>query len=115
MTLMGRGRGGRVHGRYCDCRGCRNQRDRAEQEYNERQSGGGWSPRVVGTTDDDREVTLREGLGANEGHTLIADGTPSGRAFDRRGEHNHYGDRREGDGRVEDGDGDRGYYTGPGH
>lgn len=75
----------------------------------------GWTPRQQGVTESGHEVTFREGLGANEGHTLISDGHVSGRAFDRRGEHNHYGPKREGDGRVEDDGGDRGYYTGPGH
>lgn len=73
----------------------------------------GWSPRVTGTTEDDREVTLREGLGDNEGHTLIADGQQSDRSFRRA--HDHYGPKREGGGRVEDDGGDRGHYTGPGH
>lgn len=72
---------------------------------------GGWSPRVQGTTGDDHDVTLREGLGDNDGHTIISDGHVSGPEFDVG--HNHYGDKREGGGRVED-DGDRGYYTGPG-
>jgi hypothetical protein len=76
-----------------------------------RKSRGGWSPRTVGSIGDS-EVTFKQGTGSNEGHTLIADGQPSGRAFDRRGEHDHYGPKREGDGRV---DSDRGHYTGPGH
>ena len=71
----------------------------------------GWTARNVGTIDD-HEVTFRQGYGENEGHTLIADGQPSGRAFDRRGEHNHYGPKREGGGNVEE---DRGHYNGPGH
>lgn len=76
----------------------------------------GWSDRETGFTDDDEEVTFRQGTGRNEGHTLIADGRPSGRAFDKRGQHNHYGQNREGGGgRVEEGDGDRGHYTGRGH
>lgn len=87
----------------------------ARREEDQQLRGAGWTPRTVGTTDDDTIVTFREGLGENEGHTLIADGIPSGRAFDRRGEHNHYGYNRESGGRVEDGEGDRGYYTGPGH
>lgn len=71
----------------------------------------GWTPRTAGWIGD-HEVTFRQGTGRNEGHTLIADGNPSGRSFDRRGEHNHYGPRREGGGYVEE---DRGYYTGPDH
>lgn len=85
----------------------------AKKARQEKAQRGGWSPRVTGTTEDDREVTLREGLGDNEGHTLIADGQQSDRSF-RRG-HNHYGPKREGRGRVEDDGGDRGRYTGPGH
>ncbi len=75
-----------------------------------RRNNGGWTPRAQGTTEDGTEVTFREGLGDNEGHTLIADGHLSAREFDAS--HNHYGGRREGDGRVDD---DRGHYTGPGH
>lgn len=78
----------------------------------DRGSSSGWTPRYPGTTEDGDAVTFREGLGDNEGHTLISDGEKSARAFDR--EHNHYGDNREGGGRVEDEDGDRGFYTGPG-
>lgn len=74
---------------------------------------GGWGPRTVGSIED-HTVTFRLGSGSNEGHTLIADGTPSGRAFDRRRQHNHYGPKREGSGRVEDDGGDRGFYSGPG-
>lgn len=111
---------GRKRGRGHSCRGpsqCSACTVRTHQTvYRQESSGRGWTPRSVGTTDDDRTVTFREGLGYNDGHTLIADGMPSGRAFDTREEHNHYGHHREGgDGRVEDEDGDRGYYTGPGH
>lgn len=112
---MGRKRGG---GHSCrgpnKCPACST---RIQQIVNDQESSGrGWTPRSVGTTDDGNVVTFSEGLDYNEGHTLIADGTPSGRAFERRKEHNHYGPNREGDGgRVEDGKGDRGYYTGPGH
>lgn len=88
-----------------DTRGTREERARRQRT--------GWSPRVTGTTEDGHEVTLREGAGDNKGHTLIADGQLSDRAF-RRG-HNHYGPKREGRGRVEDDGGDRGHYTGPGH
>lgn len=63
---------------------------------------------------DGHPVTVKFGTGENEGHTLLddADRDSSNRVFDRRGEHNHYGPRREGCGNVEE---DRGYYTGPGH
>lgn len=70
----------------------------------------GWTPRTVGTMDDGRTVTFRQGVGGNDGHTLIADGEKSGREFDRN--HNHYGPKREGKGWV---NGDRGHYSGPGH
>lgn len=71
----------------------------------------GWGPRTVGSIDG-QDVTFRQGTGTNEGHTLISDGQPSGRQFNEK--HNHYGDKREGGGRVEDDGGDRGHYTGPG-
>ena len=74
----------------------------------------GWGKRTVGTIEG-FEVTFRQGFGDKEGQTLIADGTPSGREFDRRKGHNHYGDKEEGGGRIEDDRGDRGKYTGPGH
>jgi len=71
----------------------------------------GWTPRVVGTVDStDEVVTFREGVGDNDGHTLIADGDKSATEFNSK--HNHYGQKREGGGRV---DQDRGHYTGPGH
>lgn len=70
---------------------------------------GGWGPRTVGSIEGN-DVTIREGFGQNEGHTLISDGQQSARAFDRA--HNHYGPRREDEGRVDE---DRGHYTGPGH
>lgn len=73
----------------------------------------GWDPRTVGTVEG-HTVTFRTGYGRNEGHTLIADDERSGKAFDGRREHDHYGDKREAPGRVEDDGGDRGHYTGPG-
>ena len=79
------------------------------RQNNRRSNSSGWTPRTVGTTEDGNPVTFRQGLGYNEGHTLIADGEKSDREF-RRG-HNHYGPKREGGGRVDD---DRGYYTGSG-
>jgi hypothetical protein len=74
---------------------------------------GGWSSRIVGTIEG-HDVTARTGWGTRQGHTIIADSQPSGRDFDRRRSHNHYGPKQEG-GRIEDDNGDRGYYTGPGH
>lgn len=76
-----------------------------------RRNNGGWTPRVVGTVGNtDKVVTLREGLGDNDGYTLIADGDKSKKDFDAN--HNHYGQKREGGGRVNE---DRGHYTGPEH
>lgn len=67
----------------------------------------------------DHTVTFKLGVGCeNEGQILIddADRNSSNRKFNnskgKRGEHNHYGPKREGDGWVDE---DRGYYTGPGH
>lgn len=96
--------------RYNACRRCESKMAELEREARDND---GWSPRTVGSIDGN-DVTFRQGRGINEGHTLIADGQSSGRSFDRRGEHNHYGPKREGGGRVEDDGGDRGYYTGPG-
>jgi len=73
-----------------------------------------WGPRTLGTIDD-YEVTFRQGFGDKEGQTLIADGAPSGREFDRRKGHDHYGNKEEGGGRIEDDHGNRGKYSGPGH
>lgn len=75
---------------------------------------GGWGPRTIGTIEG-FEVTFRQGFGNKEGQTLIADGTPSGRDFDRKKLHEHYGNKEEGGGRIEDDRGNRGKYTGPGH
>lgn len=63
---------------------------------------------------DGHPVTVKFGDGINEGHTLIDDGDrdSSNRDFNRRQEHNHYGNKREKKGRVNK---DRGFYTGPGH
>lgn len=93
--------GSSFHGPDCSCNFCR-------RKY----VTGGWTDRTQGTLDTGEEVTFKEGLGYNDGHTLIADGDQSDRAFRR--EHNHYGPKREGDGRVEDDEDDRGFYTGPG-
>lgn len=52
-------------------------------------SNGGWTERTTGALESGEEVTFKEGLDDNEGHTLIADGSPSGQAFERRKEHDH--------------------------
>ncbi|MBR2837107.1 putative nuclear RNA export factor SDE5 [Candidatus Saccharibacteria bacterium] len=84
----------------------------------EANKNGGWGPYIRGTIEG-HEVTLRQGTGEYEGHTLIADGFVSGKQFSNKKQkyHNHYGpDTKYGTGRrVEDIDGDRGAYTGPGH
>lgn len=84
-----------------------------QRKQEARNKKGGWGPRTVGSIDGN-DVTFRQGTGYNDGHTLIADGQPSGREFDRKQQHNHYGPKREGGGRVEDSGGDRGKYSGPG-
>ena len=74
---------------------------------------GGWSERTTGYVDGSHEVTFRTGTGSNAGHTLISSGGhQSARQFDRG--HDHYGQKRENGGRVEDTGGHRGYYKGPG-
>ncbi len=95
----------------CDCPPCKDWQSETMYGTRSAKAQSGWEPRTVGSIDG-HEVTFRQGYGENEGHTLISDGQKSARAFDR--EHNHYGPKREGGGRVEDSDGDRGYYTGPG-
>jgi len=76
---------------------------------------GGWGPYLRGTIEG-HEVTVRIGQGRNEGATLIADGILSNKQFKGHSHHNHYGpDLKRGFGRIEDTDGDRGVYTGPGH
>ncbi|MBP9489562.1 putative nuclear RNA export factor SDE5 [Candidatus Saccharibacteria bacterium] len=76
----------------------------------------GWGEYIHGSIDG-HEVTVRKGFGANEGHTLIADGYKSSRQFGQRDsngskKHNHYGPKRENKGYINK---DRGYYTGPDH
>jgi len=72
-------------------------------------------PNLRGTIEG-HEVTVRVGQGKNEGATLIADGILSNKQFKGHSHHNHYGpDLKRGFGRIEDVDGDRGAYTGPGH
>lgn len=109
------------HPHYCTCKRCS---DKLNRDYNRAMSrrggsggrsqrnNGGWTPRTIGTNSEGEPVTFREGLGGNEGGTLISDGEKSDREFRR--EHNHYGPKREGGGRIEDDGGDRGHYTGPG-
>lgn len=87
------------------------ERMRLEKEAKE-SSKSGWGPRTHGSVDGTHDVTFRQGTGNNEGHTLISDGHVSSREFDAN--HNHYGDKREGGGRVEEDGGDRGKYDGPG-
>ena len=90
--------------------------DEADRRANERakkqRNNGGWTKRRVGYVDAYHQVTFREGKGNNSGHTLIADGERSRKDFDSH--HDHYGKNRENNGRVEDGGGHRGHYTGPG-
>lgn len=89
-----------------------------------KKSSGNWEPLIRGWIDD-HPVTLRVGqartdnegniINDTEGDTLIADGHVSRAQFDKK--HNHYGDNRKPDikeKRIEDVDGDRGAYTGPG-
>lgn len=78
----------------------------------------GWSERMGGGIDG-HPVTVKFGTGVNEGHTLIDDGDldSADEVFDnrkgRRGDHNHYGPKREaGGGHFSE---DRGHYTSPGH
>jgi len=49
----------------------------------------GWGPRITGTLDDDKVVTIRQGTGANEGQTLVGGGELSASQLDRA--HDHYG------------------------
>ena len=88
-----------------------------------RKTNGGWTPIQKGTIFDENDsfdVTFREGLGNNDGQTLISDGHVSRKNFDQY--HNHYGnnDKRrfpnEPD-RIEDSSKHRNdhYYNGPGH
>lgn len=88
-----------------------------------RKTNGGWTPIQKGTIFDENDsfdVTFREGLGNNDGQTLISDGHVSRKNFNQY--HNHYGnnDKRrfpnEPD-RIEDSSKHRNdhYYNGPGH
>ena len=79
----------------------------------------GWSPREWGVVGDDHKVTFRQGLGANEGQTLISDGHISGKEFNKH--HSHYGSNDKNrfpdqPDRIEDSDKHKGddAYTGPG-
>lgn len=95
-------------------------KDKSQREQNARdavakqRNNGGWYERQHGWTEDgNKEVTFKEGKsGENDKQTIIADGHLSTRKFNDN--HNHYGPKREGGGRIEDDGGDRGKYTGPG-
>lgn len=87
-------------------------------------SNGGWTPFekgvVFGEDGEAYNVTFREGLGGNEGQTLISDGYISGKQF--RTHHNHYGPNDKSrfpdqPDRIEDSDTHKNddAYTGPGH
>ncbi len=87
-------------------------------------SNGGWTPiekgTIIGKDGKDYDVTFRQGLGKNEGQTLISDGHVSGKQF--RNHHSHYGSNDKSrypdqPDRVEDSDTHKNddAYTGPGH
>lgn len=105
----------------CTCSNCKRAGKQRLRELNSerpsakpgRSKSLGWTPRSYGTLSSGEEVTFKEGINHQDGETLIADGTVSGRAFNKK--HNHYGDNDENDERIEDSGGDRGHYTGPGH
>ena len=88
-----------------------------------RKTNGGWTPIQRGTIfdgDDSFDVTFREGLGNNDGQTLISDGHISRKKFDQH--HNHYGDNDKSrfpdePDRIEDSSRHKNdhYYSGPGH
>ena len=99
-----------------------------DRKTGERKSNGGWTELSTGTIFDSagngHNVMFRQGLGKNEGQTLIRDyhGFESKNNFHEKGGHNHYGnsDKRlypnEPD-RIEDSSRHRNdnSYTGPGH
>ena len=97
--------------------------DARSTNFGAKKTNGGWAPIQKGTIfneDDSFDVTFREGLGSNEGQTIISDGHISRRKFNKN--HNHYGDNdksrfpNEPD-RIEDSSKHRNdhYYNGPGH
>ena len=99
-----------------------------DRKNGERKSNGGWTELSTGTIFDSagngHNVMFRQGLGKNEGQTLIRDyhGFESKNYFDKKGSHNHYGNSdkslypNEPD-RIEDSSKHRNdnVYTGPGH
>ena len=99
-----------------------------DRKTGERKSNGGWTELSTGTIIDEagngHNVMFRQGLGKNEGQTLIRDyhGFESKNYFDKKGSHNHYGNNdkslypNEPD-RIEDSSKHRNdnAYTGPGH
>ena len=99
-----------------------------DRKNGERKSNGGWTELSTGTIFDSagngHNVMFRQGLGKNEGQTLIRDyhGFESKNYFDKKGSHNHYGNSdkslypNEPD-RIEDSSKHRNdnAYTGPGH
>lgn len=87
-------------------------------------SNGGWTPIergiIIGKDGKDYDVTFRQGLGKNEGQTLIRDGHVSGNQF--HAHHSRYGPNDKSrypnqPDRVEDSDAHKNddAYTGPGH
>ena len=89
------------------------------QNYTDNAIGGGWTPIERGVIGD-HQMTFRQGLGRNEGQTLISDGHVSGNYF--HANHNHYGPNDKAryphqPNRIKDSDKHRNdhAYTGPGH
>ena len=89
-----------------------------------RPSNGGWTPiergTIIGKDGKDYDVTFRQGLGKNEGQTLIRDGHVSGNQF--HAHHSRYGPNDKSrypnqPDRVEDSDAHKNddAYTGPDH
>lgn len=99
-----------------------------DRKTGERKSNGGWTELSTGTIIDEagngHNVMFRQGLGKNEGQTLIRDyhGFESKNYFDKKGSHNHYGNNDKSlypnePARIEDSSKHRNdnAYTGPGH
>ena len=99
-----------------------------DRKTGERKSNGGWTELSTGTIIDEagngHNVMFRQGLGKNEGQTLIRDyhGFESKNYFDKKGSHNHYGNNDKSlypnePNRIEDSSKHRNdnAYTGPGH
>lgn len=72
-----------------------------DRKTGERKSNGGWTELSTGTIIDEagngHNVMFRQGLGKNEGQTLIRDyhGFESFKNFHENGGHNHYGDNNK--------------------